>query len=299
MRGRSAVLGGTVGASIIVALLSAQSARPALSVRGVGLQTPESVLHDATSDLYLVSNINGVPSEKDGNGFISRLSSDGSVAMLRWIAGGRNGVTLHAPKGMAIVGDTLFVADIDCVRKFNRTTGAPSGETCIEGASFLNDVAAGADGTVYVSDTGVKIDASGMTPTGSDAVHRIGSDGTAAVLVQGADLQRPNGLLWTGSGLVVVPFGGNEVWTYDNAGKRTTVASTPSGQLDGVVGLPDGSLLVSSWEAGAVYRISDEGAVTTFVTDVPSPADLGYDAKRRRVAIPLFQDNRIEVFEAP
>lgn len=298
---RRAVLGGTGGASVvaIVAVLGAQPAQPVLSVKDAGLQTPESVLHDPTTDLYLVSNINGVPSEKDGNGFISRLSADGKVAMLRWIAGGRNGVTMHAPKGMAIVGDTLFVADIDCVRKFNRTSGAPAGEICIDGASFLNDVAAGPDGTVYVSDTGVTIDASGVTPTGSDAVHRIGSDGTAAVVVKGADLQRPNGLFWTRSGLIVVPFGGHDVRRYDRAGSRTTIASTPAGQLDGVVGLPDGGFLVTSWEAGAVYRISSDGAVTTFATGLPSPADLGYDAKRQRVAVPLFQENGIEVFAVP
>src|SRR5262245_55231562 len=80
-----------------------------LTVADSALNTPESVVHDTTGDVYLVSNINGSPVQKDGNGFISRVSPDGRIAEAKWIAGGVNGVTLNAPKGMAIKGDTLFV----------------------------------------------------------------------------------------------------------------------------------------------------------------------------------------------
>ncbi|HEX6210707.1 MAG TPA: SMP-30/gluconolactonase/LRE family protein [Methylomirabilota bacterium] len=285
--------------ALATAVLAAQAAQPVVTVRDAGLQTPESVLHDPAADVYLVSNINGSPSEKDNNGFISRVSPEGTVTSLRWIAGGEKGVTLNAPKGLAIVGDTLVVADIDCVRKFNRSSGAPAGEVCIEGASFLNDVAAGDDGAVYVTDTGIRFEASGPVPTGSDAVHRIGADGTATVFVQGKELANPNGLAWTERGLIVVPFGGKEIWRYDAKGSRTTVATAPAGQFDGVVTLPDGGLLVTSWEASAIYRVSPSGEVSTFASGLESPADLGYDAGRRRAALPLFQGNAIAIFEVP
>ena len=36
------------------------------------MKTPESVRYDADLDVFFVSNINGNPSEKDGNGFIAR-----------------------------------------------------------------------------------------------------------------------------------------------------------------------------------------------------------------------------------
>ena len=279
-----------LGFGAFSAPLSAQT----FAVKEAGLATPESVVHDAHADVYLVSNINGVPSEKDGNGFISRVNPDGRVDALRWIAGGRNGVTLHAPKGLAIVGDTLYVSDIDCVRRFNRTSGAPAGETCVEGATFLNDLAADGNGTLYVSDTGIRIDASGVTPTGTDAVYRLRGTDAPQIVARGADLKNPNGLWWTPGGLVVVPFGANEVWRYAPDGTRTVVATTPSGQLDGVVGLPDGGLLVTSWEGSAVYRLSSGGAVSTVATGIPSPADLGFDAKRSRALVPVFTENRIE-----
>src|SRR6266496_4562221 len=90
-----------------------------------GFLTPESVLHDTAQDIYFVSNINGSPTAKDNNGFISRLRPDGAVENLKFIEGGKNGVTLNAPKGLALLGDTLWVADIDAVRAFNAKTGAP------------------------------------------------------------------------------------------------------------------------------------------------------------------------------
>ena len=87
-----------------------------------GFKHPESVRYDPGLNVWYVSNINGDPFAKDNNGFISRLKADGSVDSLEFIAGGKNGVTLNGPKGMALVGDTLWVADIDAVRGFDRRT---------------------------------------------------------------------------------------------------------------------------------------------------------------------------------
>ena len=108
-----------------------------------GFKTPESVKWDASSGYWFVSNINGQPPAKDGNGFISRLTKDGAVDSLHFITSGKNGVMLNAPKGIAIIGDTLFVADIDVIRSFNKVTGAPirSWDVSKQGAKFLNDVA--------------------------------------------------------------------------------------------------------------------------------------------------------------
>jgi len=138
---------------------------PAWSVSD-GLKVPESVLYDRAGGLLYVSNINGAPTDQDDNGFITKLNPDGSVAQLAWISGESEEVTLHAPKGMAILGDTLYVADIDCVRMFVNSTGAPAGEVCIDGATFLNDVTAGPGGQIYVTDSGLNPD---FSPAGTDA----------------------------------------------------------------------------------------------------------------------------------
>ncbi len=102
------------------------------------------MLYVPGDDVYLVSNINGAPLDKDGNGFISRLAPDGSVLDLKWIDGGAPGVALDAPKGMAIAGGVLYVADITELRMFDASSGEPMGSVEVPGSTFLNDVAAGA-----------------------------------------------------------------------------------------------------------------------------------------------------------
>src|SRR5262249_13376468 len=117
----------------------ANAGAPAVTFKGVGLATPESVLYDDTTDTYLVSNINGQPVAADNNGFITQLSPDGAVKTLKWIEAGKNGVKLNAPKGLTFAGDLLYVADLDTVRMFDRKTGEPKGEVKVPGATFLND----------------------------------------------------------------------------------------------------------------------------------------------------------------
>src|SRR5436309_13664691 len=124
----------------------------------VGFLTPESVLDDSAQGIYFVSNINGSPLTKDNNGFISRVRPDGAVENLKFIEGGRGGVTLNAPKGMAVRGDTLWVTDIDAVRAFDAKTGAPRDSVSLSslGAVFLNDLAITPTGAHYITDTGIK-----------------------------------------------------------------------------------------------------------------------------------------------
>src|SRR5258707_3087956 len=113
-----------------------------------GFSTPESVLHDSTQDIYFVSNINGSPTAKDNNGFISPVRPDGAIENLKFIEGGRAGVTLNAPKGLALLGDTLWVTDIDRIRAFNARTGALLDSVKLDSAVFLNDVAIAATGAI-------------------------------------------------------------------------------------------------------------------------------------------------------
>jgi SMP-30/Gluconolactonase/LRE-like region len=271
---------------------------PALNLEKLGFKTPESVMYNAKEDVYLVSNINvdGVPTKKDNNGFISKLAPDGTVLNLKWIAGGANEVTLNAPKGMAIVGNTLYVTDLDTVRKFDLTTGKTIGEIPIEGTSFLNDLAAGPDGTVYVSDTGLVADEKGIGPSGTDAVYKISPADKVSLIAKGKELTLPNGLEVLANGkLLVVTFGSSEIYTLDADGKRGDLQKMPAGSLDGVITLSDGRLVISSWETNSLYTLSPDGKVDVLAKDLPSPADIGYDTKRERVLVPIFQEDRVVI----
>jgi sugar lactone lactonase YvrE len=270
---------------------------PIVTYKNVGLETPESVLFDDVNDVYIVSNVHGKPLEADNNGFLSKLSPDGKVETLKWIEGGKNKVTLNAPKGLAIVGDMLYVADLDTVRMFDRKTGAPAGEVKVPGAVFLNDVTATADGRVLVSDTGMKAGAKGFEPAGTDAVYAIDKAKKLTTIAKGKELGNPNGLYSAGEKTWVVTFGSGELYALDAKGKKTDAQKLPKGSLDGIVALPSGDLLISSWEGNEVFRGKPGGDFTPAIENVKSPADIGYDTKRARLLVPLFESNEVQGYE--
>ena len=236
-----------------------------ITVADVGFATPESVLHDTSADVYLVSNINGAPLDADGNGFISRLSPEGEVLELKWIDGEAENVTLNAPKGMAIQNGMLYVTDIDCVRMFDAATGAAAGETCIEGATFLNDLAPHPEDGVLVSDSG--LDPTFAT-TGTDAVYHLAGDRYAPVIMD-PGLGAPNGLAVADGAVTVVTYYGGEIFRVDGTQTRTDVL------------------------ASCVHRVMADGSASCMIADIPAPADIGVDAGRNVVMIPLFNANEV------
>jgi len=265
-----------------------------------GFSTPESVLHDAAADVYLVSNINGDPLEAADNGFISRVTPEGDVQERRWIDGDDRDVVLNAPKGMAILGDTLYVADIDCVRMFHRVSGDAAGEVCFEEATFLNDVAADEHGVLYVTDSGFEQTAEGFGPSGTDAVYRFYPDGRRAKLIGGPALGAPNGIVFGSRGGLVVTFGSGEIYQLAPDGSRVVVLPpNPERQLDGIIMSPDGGFVFSSWGEQAVLWVGQRGAVTRVLEGVETPADIGYDATRNRILVPLFNLDEVVIVDLP
>jgi sugar lactone lactonase YvrE len=259
-----------------------------------GLSTPESVLYDEEADRYLVSNINGKPVDDDNNGFISihDPNEKAKVGLTKFIEGGKDKTKLSAPKGMAISKGVLYVADINVVRMFDRKTGAPKGEVAIEGATFLNDVAAGADGTIYVSDSGLNAE---FKPTGTDAIWTI-KGGKAKVLFKSTDLGQPNGIYVEGKDVWVNTFGTGELYKVTDKGK-VDAAKLPKGMLDGIIKGGD-DLYVSSWEGSSVF-VKKKGATdwAVAVSGVKAPADIGWDKKRKVLLVPRFNDAAMESYE--
>jgi sugar lactone lactonase YvrE len=264
-----------------------------------GLSTPESVLYDAESDTYLVSNINGTPVAKDNNGYITELAPDGKVVAAKLIEGGQKGVTLNAPKGLALAQGTLYVADLDTVRLFDRKTGAPKGEVKVAGATFVNDLFATADGKVYVTDSGMKMTDKGFEPTGTDGVYVIepGKKPKLKTLLKSKDLNGPNGVFVTADTIYTASFRSNELHQLDLTGKKKGDAlKLPKGGLDGVVMVGD-KLFVSSWEGKSISAGKPGEAFVEVFTELESPADIGFDSKRNRVLVPHFMGNAVAAWD--
>ena len=262
-----------------------------------GLDAPEAVRWDPDLKLWWVANINGEPGAKDNNGYLSRVSADGKIDSLKFVAGGRNKVTLNAPKGMAIVADTLWVADIDVVRGFNRKTGAPVVSVKVPGAIFLNDVSVGPEG-LYVTDTGVLMGPGGKSShPGPDAVYRIaGRTVTMAVKFDGQP--GPNGITWDSAGgrFVVVPFGDKSISSWAPGDSTPQKLGEGPGMQDGVEEFGGGRFLVTSW-ADSSLSVLSEGKLTRLAGDLPGAADLGYDPASGRVAVPQLTENKVQIFQ--
>jgi sugar lactone lactonase YvrE len=277
------------------------STAPGRTATVTGFKTPESVRYDSANDVFYVSNINGSPVAKDNNGFISRMKPDGSIDSLELIAGGRGGVTLNAPKGLALIGDTLWVADIDMVRAFNVHTGAPVATVDLTPfhALFLNDICVGGDGALYVTDTGVR-GASFEHVAGSDRIFRIDAAHHATVALASDSLHWPNGITWDASGnrFIVVPYDKvPQILAWRPGTPQPVIIGYGSGQYDGVEILADRRLIVTSW-ADSTVSIRD-GTVRQVIRDLPSPADIGVDTRRMHLAVPLLTKDKVEILTIP
>jgi hypothetical protein len=275
------------------ASLAKHSPKPSAVEKYTGLSAPVSVIYDADRDRYLVSNVNGGPIAKDNNGFISVLSPQGEVTHLKWIEGGKHNVRLDAPKGLAIAHGVLYVTDVDVVRTFDIETGEPKGAIAVKGSTFLNDLSVAPDGKLYVSDSGPPTGR--FDGKGTEAVYVI-EHGAAKVFANGKQLGRPNGVLWTDQGLVVCPFGSDEIYRLDAKGTRQDVTKTPVGGLAGIVKLGDW-LLVTSWQSSSVLKGKLGGHFEVALADQKSPTDIGYDTKRARLLVPHFTENSVEAFD--
>lgn len=262
------------------------------TLSGAGFDEPENVVYDSVADVYLVSNIVGNPAARDGNGFISRVSPDGRMLTLRWIAGGVRGAVLDAPKGLAIRGDTLAVADVGAVHLFNRVTGAPIATIRVHGL-VMNDVAWAPDGSLWITDTGPDRSHPPVdTSADLDAVWRAMPDGVVRAVARGLWLDRPDGLVLDGSDALVATFGARRIERIvPGASAARTEHSLPGGRVDGLRRLADGSLVVSSWDAGTVWRLTRDGVLHPLLTRVVSPAGVAADTRRGRLAVTSMQDN--------
>jgi sugar lactone lactonase YvrE len=252
------------------------------------LKTPESVLYSPTEGVLFVSNIDGKPDEKDGQGFISKVSpTNGTIVELNWVSG------LNAPKGMAVSDDSskLYVSDITDLVEIDITNGQITNRYTIPGSTFLNDVASDKQGNIYVSDTD------------SNSTYRLENNTSAPrIWLQTPELNSPNGLYVDNSTnkLVIASLGGSlSLVDLDNKTIGNLGTQVPMGSLDGIVGDTGENLYyVTDWAAGKVYAVNSDGTDYRTLIDLQKQgtADLEFITSERMVIIPMMQDNKLVAY---
>ncbi len=257
-----------------------------------GIQTPESVCYDPATGLLFVSNIgDGGPTGKDGDGFISKINLDGKVAASKWVAG------LDAPKGMRVQNGTLWVSDIDRLVEIDIAKGKIRRRIPVPNATFLNDVACGADGTVYVSDT-------------MNSRILCYRDAKVSVFVKGDNLECPNGLLVLGDRLIVAAWGRDpaddfstkipgRLLSVDLKTKAVTpISEGPTGNHDGLESDGSGGFFVTDWILGKILRVAEDGTVELVAQLKKGTADLAYVPAKKMLVVPQMMENKVTALQS-
>ena len=269
----------------LIALIPPTAPKPIKLVKAwetdTTLRTPESVLYDGKKTLY-VANMDGQADALDGSGFISKVSLDGKIENLRWTSG------LNAPKGMGLYKKRLYVTDVYRLVAINTETGqAEKTWDAIGKGAFLNDVAVAKDGTVYVSDSR------------ADKIYRL-KDDKWEVLMEGEQLNKPNGLLAVGTDKLMIGSGKiGALRTVDLATKAITTLADGMAATDGIVPEGKGNYFVSDWN-GQVFHVNASGTkqqlLDTRAGKVNS-ADIEYVAKKKLLIVPTFYKNSLVAYK--
>lgn len=255
--------------------------------RTSGFASPESAVFDEKRDLIYISNIDGEPNARDFRGSVVAL--DGHTGrILRTIIDAE----LDAPKGMAVRGDILYIADIDRIVSFHLVTGEIE-EYEVQGAKFLNDVTIDSKGTLYVSDM----------LTGNIHEYR---NGRFRIMLDEGDVGYPNGLLWTKKGLLIASWGENikddlsteeagALYLYNPTSGELKTLSDKTGNLDGIAITKDGHVIVTDWVNGIIYLRQRSQMIPLAVVGKGS-ADLTYHPPSDSLILPMMLDNEVVAY---
>ena len=283
---------------LILLVLSFTSINPALAEdkalelawEVAGLANPESVVYDPVLNHLYVSNVNGTPNEKDGNGYISIVSMDGRIINEKWVIG------LDAPKGLALSGRTLYTADINELAAIDIDHGRIINRYKVADAKFLNDVTAADNGDIYVSDMVM------------NRIHKL-SNGDFTIWIESEELENPNGLHFTEDDIILGAWGKmTDGFATEVPGHLKRISLTTKkivsigdgsaiGNLDGVEGNDEIGFYVTDWLNGKLFHIQNSGKVELLLEFNQGSADHELIIKKELILIPLMIENKLLAYK--
>lgn len=241
------------------------------------LEVPESVKYYEKGNCLFVSNVAGNPSEKDGNGFISKLSLDGRIQSLKWVDG------LDAPKGMAIAEGILYVSNIDELVLIDIKKATVIKRIKQPKAKFLNDVTITTSGDVLISDSGT-------------STIYIAKGNELAVWLKNEGWGRINGLFAEEDYVLVGTS--DKILKMDVATKTPEVFLETGSQVDGLEADGLGAYYYTFWRGEMYYYRPGAEPVQLLntVNDKVQSADIGYIPSTKEVLVPTFFSNQVVAY---
>jgi hypothetical protein len=241
-----------------------------------GLQTPESALYNDDHEIVYVSNMGPTRDVKNGDGFISLLTADGEIENLQWVKG------LNDPKGIALWGKNIYVADINELVVINIESGKIEKKYPVPKAKFLNDVTASRNGSIFISDMN------------DQQIYMFENENINSWKTDSL-LENVNGLFASNDFL----YAGNaSIWELDiNTGLMNEIV-TNTGAVDGLVKIDNNTYLFSNW-IGKIF-ISKNGEVIQLLDTSESKintADISYSPELNMLFVPTFSGNSVDAYK--
>ena len=240
------------------------------------LSQVESICFDSAHDLYYVSN--GKAYQPGVEGFISRFSAQGDVLETHWID------SLQRPTGMAVKGDTLFVADVDRLLAIDIEKGkiVQSYPSPIPN-SGLNDVAISEAGDIYLSASFIH------------AIMKREGDSLVLWMQDEKMLEYANGLYISDGNLWVA---GMQLSQVELETQKMKKVELPEGvqDFDGIYVGPNHELFLSTVENSALWFTDSRGGAKKLIDGQEHYlGDFHYEA-RGKLFIPRGSHEKGEYF---
>ena len=245
-----------------------------------GFSHPESVVLDKANDVVYVSNIGG---DTAGDGYISKVSTDGEILESKWISG------LNDPKGLLVKDGKLYVTDNTEFVEMDISDEKITKTTPVENAVFLNDIAVAEDGSMYISDSG------------KSSIFKVDNSGEISEWMNTEELEFPNGLLVRDNRLYVAAWGsenpGNLLKVNPETKEISRISKEGIGNLDGIQGAHSDSFFLSDWATGKIYEVDLEGNKTEMLTSEKSAGDILFLMDEKKFMLPMNLQNSLYLYE--
>ena len=262
------------------------------------LPAPEAAVIDTAAGMVLVAG--SEPTATGSRGIIMRMDMQGTLVNPRWIVGGVKSAILRTPRGMAIVGDTLWVVDGTVLRAFSRKSGTPivTIPMGVMGAVSLSDVAVGGDGVLYVADAATTYSARGVAQRkGAGKIFRV-SARKPEIALEHARLRQPTSLSWDPimSRLLIAAATSDTIiaWRPGQGGPET-VAVSP-GPWDGVISIGGMVFYAMNSARGEVQQFQN-GMTRRMVEGARGAGDMALDVNGGRLVVPIPGEQRVEIWQ--
>lgn len=248
------------------------------------LPAAESVVLDKEKNiLYVSCQAGDVP----GDGSIARLTIEGEIIDTFFVSG------LNNPKGIAILGDRLYVGDLLELVEIDRETGKVLAKYTDEKIQFLNDVTVDNAGNIYVSDMFIS------------SIYMLDTAKNFTEWFSSPDMDNPNGLLAIGDEIYLAGWG---KFTDGNPGEApqgrfqkinietkqiTPITTQNVGNLDGIQVIDENSFFVSDWKGGKVFKIYKDGKTIEVLDVEQGSGDILYLVDKDLLIIPMKKQNQL------